>query len=49
MGSDRAPKDLKEIDDRLISRFKWGASLELMSPDYETLMAILESKLEEKN
>jgi len=48
MGSDRAPKDLKEIDDRLISRFKWGASLELMSPDYETLMAILESKLEEK-
>ncbi|MBK7231502.1 MAG: chromosomal replication initiator protein DnaA [Saprospiraceae bacterium] len=48
MGSDRAPKDLKEIDDRLISRFKWGASLELLTPDYETMMAILEEKLEEK-
>ena len=48
MSSDRAPKDLKEIDERLISRFKWGASLELLSPDYETLMAILDSKLEEK-
>lgn len=49
MSSDRAPKDLKEIDERLISRFKWGASLELLSPDYETLMAILDAKLEEKD
>jgi chromosomal replication initiator protein len=49
MGSDRPPKDLKDIDDRLISRFKWGASLELLPPDYETLMAILEEKLEEKD
>ncbi|MBK9272155.1 MAG: chromosomal replication initiator protein DnaA [Saprospiraceae bacterium] len=49
MGSDRAPKDLKEIDERLISRFKWGASLELLTPDYETMMAILEEKLEEKD
>lgn len=48
MGSDRAPKDLKDIEDRLISRFKWGASLELLAPDYETLMAILEEKLLEK-
>ncbi len=49
LSSDRAPKDLKEIDDRLISRFKWGASLELQNPDYETLMAILQSKCEEKD
>lgn len=49
LSSDKAPKDLKEIDDRLISRFKWGASLELLSPDYETLMAILISKCEEKD
>ncbi|HMW38034.1 MAG: chromosomal replication initiator protein DnaA [Saprospiraceae bacterium] len=47
--SDKAPKDLKEIDDRLISRFKWGASLELQSPDYETLMAILQTKCQEKD
>ncbi|MEP7196797.1 MAG: chromosomal replication initiator protein DnaA [Saprospiraceae bacterium] len=49
LSSDKAPKDLKEIDDRLISRFKWGASLELLSPDYETLMAILEAKCIEKD
>lgn len=48
LSSDKAPKDLKEIDDRLISRFKWGGSLELQNPDYETLMAILISKCEEK-
>ncbi|NOT38034.1 MAG: chromosomal replication initiator protein DnaA [Saprospiraceae bacterium] len=48
LSSDKAPKDLKEIDDRLISRFKWGGSLELLSPDYETLMAILLAKCEEK-
>ncbi|MEO6690783.1 MAG: chromosomal replication initiator protein DnaA [Saprospiraceae bacterium] len=49
LSSDKAPKDLKEIDERLISRFKWGASLELLSPDYETLMAILEVKCIEKD
>ena len=49
LSSDKAPKDLKEVDERLVSRFKWGASLELQSPDYETLMAILQAKCEEKN
>ena len=40
--SDRAPKDLKGMDERLLSRFKWGLSCDLQSPDFETRLAILE-------
>ncbi len=43
--SDRAPKDLVEIEDRLISRFKWGLSADLQTPDLETRMAIVSQKL----
>jgi chromosomal replication initiator protein len=43
--SDRAPKDLEGMEDRLISRFKWGLSADLQMPDMETRMAILESKM----
>jgi len=44
--SDRAPKDLEGIEDRLTSRFKWGLSADLQAPDLETRMAILESKMD---
>jgi chromosomal replication initiator protein len=43
--SDKAPVDMQEIEQRLLSRFKWGLSAELQSPSYETRISILENKL----
>ncbi len=42
--SDRPPKDLHGMEDRLISRFKWGLSADIQTPGYETRVAILEDK-----
>lgn len=42
--SDRAPVNLKDLDERLLSRFKWGLSAELTLPDYSTRLAILKKK-----
>jgi chromosomal replication initiator protein len=44
--SDRAPKLLQGLDQRLLSRFKWGLSIEIEEPDFETRKAILRSKIE---
>lgn len=43
--SDVPPKDLKNIEERLLSRFKWGLSADLQVPDQETRVAILKSKM----
>ncbi len=43
--SDKAPVDMQDIEQRLLSRFKWGLSAELQVPDYETRIAILQRKL----
>jgi chromosomal replication initiator protein len=45
MTSDRPPKDMKDMDERLLSRFKWGLSADLQQPDFETRVAILEHKM----
>lgn len=42
--SDRAPVDLQGLDQRLLSRFKWGLTTELLPPDYQTKIAILKAK-----
>ncbi len=43
--SDRAPVDMQGMEQRLLSRFKWGLSADLQAPDLETRIAILNSKL----
>jgi len=42
--SDRAPVDLQNFEDRLLSRFKWGLSVELSHPDYATRLSMLKAR-----
>ncbi len=46
MTSDCPPKELKGLQERLISRFKWGLTADLQQPDFETRMAIIHQKLD---
>ena len=43
--SDKAPVDMQDIEQRLLSRFKWGLSAELQTPGFETRVSIIKNKL----
>lgn len=47
--SDKTPVELKDIEQRLITRFKWGMTVELEQPDYETKIKIIRSKIAKLN
>ena len=48
ISSDKAPKDIALLEDRLKSRFEWGLLADLSNPDYETRLAILRKKAQDE-
>ena len=45
--SDRNPDHLNDLEDRLVTRFKWGLTVNITPPDFETRVAILTNKIQE--
>lgn len=49
ISSDKPPKDMETLEERIRSRLEWGVPVDIQSPDYETRMAILRNKAELDN
>ena len=49
MSSDKPPKDIDNLEDRLKSRFEWGLMADISNADYETRLAILRKKVQIEN
>ncbi len=47
LSADRPPKEIDGIEERLLSRFQWGLTVDVQPPDLETRIAILQNKAEE--
>ncbi|MCM8815282.1 MAG: chromosomal replication initiator protein DnaA [Candidatus Omnitrophica bacterium] len=48
LSSDKPPKEISDLEKRLVSRFEWGLVVDLQPPDFETRVAILKKKCETK-
>ena len=49
ISSDKPPRDIQFLEDRLKSRFEWGLLADISCPDYETRLAILRKKSQDEN
>lgn len=46
ISSDRSPDDLKKLEERLRTRFNWGLTIDILPPDFDLRLAILDKKIE---